>query len=139
MKKAVLVTLSVTTRVIVDVDDESKLSESEEQYAIEQAIDNVASNPHDYLTGDNLEKIEDDTEVPFGEGNSGSYDVFVNDIEWDLDGGDDDTNDTIELPKEVTYHLTEEEYKEYCEDPDYITDMLSDEFGFCVKSCSVEG
>ena len=147
MKKAVLVTLSVTTRVIVDVDDENKLSESEEQYAIEQAIDNVASNPHGYLTEDNLEKIEDDTEVPFGEGNSGSYDVFVNDIEWDLDefmdgiewdlDGDDD--DTIELPKEVTYHLTEEEYKEYYEDPDYITDMLSDEFGFCVKSCSVEG
>ena len=136
MKKAVLVTLSVTTRVIVDVDDENKLSESEKEYAIEQAIDNVASNPHGYLTGDNLEKIEDDTEVPFGDGMSGTYDVFVSDIEWDLNGDDDDT---IELPKEVTYHLTEEEYKEYCDDPDYITDMLSDEFGFCVKSCSVEG
>lgn len=136
MKKAVLVTLSVTTRVIVDVDDESKLSESEEQYAIEQAINNVAADPHGYLTGENLEKIEEDTEVPFGEGNSGTYDVFVNDIEWDLDGEDDDA---VELPKEKTYHLTEEEYKEYCDYPDYITDMLSEEFGFCVKSYSVEG
>lgn len=140
MKKAVLVTLSVTTRVIVDVDDENKLSESEEQYAIEQAIDNVASNPHGYLTEDNLEKIEDDTEVPFGEGMSGTYDVFVNDIEWDLDDEDyEDYDDIPALPQEVTYHLTEEEYKEYCDDLDYITDMLSDEFGFCVKSCSVEG
>ena len=40
---------------------------------------------------------------------------------------------------DTTYIPEYEEYKEYCEDPDYITDMLSDEFGFCVKSCSVEG
>ena len=137
MKKAVLVTLSVCTRVIVDVDDENKLSENEEQYAIEQAIDNVASDPYAYLTGDNLEKIEEDTEVPFGKGMSGTYDVFVDDIEWDLDDEDDD--DIPELPKEKTYSLTEEQYKEYCDDPDYITDMLSDEYGFCVKSCNVEG
>ena len=138
MKKAVLVTLSVTTRVIVDVDEENKLSENEEQYAIEQAIDDVASDPYGYLTGENLEKIEEDTEVPFGKGISGTYDVFVDDIEWDLDDEDED-DDIPELPKEKTYHLTEEEYKEYCDDPDYITDMLSDEYGFCVKSCNVEG
>lgn len=138
MKKAVLVTLSVTTRVIVDVDEENKLSENEEKYAIEQAIDNVASEPYSYLTGDNLEKIEEDTEVPFGKGISGTYDVFVDDIEWDLDDEDED-DDITELPKERTYSLTEEQYKEYCDDPDYITDMLSDEYGFCVKSCNVEG
>lgn len=138
MKKAVLVTLSVCTRVIVDVDDDNKLSENEEQYAIEQAIDNVASNPYAYLTGDNLEKIEEDTEVPFGKGNSGTYDVFVDNIEWDLDDEDED-DDIPALPKERTYSLTEEQYKEYCDDPNYITDMLSDEYGFCVKSCNVEG
>ena len=137
MKKAVLVTLSVCTRVIVDVDEENKLSENEEKYAIEQAIDNVASDPYGYMTNENLEKIEEDTEVPFGKGISGTYDIFVDDIEWDLDDEDDD--DIPELPKERTYSLTEEQYKEYCDDPDYITDMLSDEYGFCVKSCNVEG
>lgn len=141
MKKAVLVTLSVTTRVIVDVDDKNKLSENEEQYAIEQAIDNVASDPYGYLTGDNLEKIEEDTEVPFGKGMSGTYDVFVDDIEWDLDEESDELKGIAapNLPESVDYHFTEEEYKEYCDDPDYITDMLSKDYGFCVKSCNVEG
>lgn len=138
MKKAVIVTMEVSTRVIVDVEENGVgLSDNETRYAVEQAIDEIASNPTGYLTGDNLVKIKEDTEIPFGKGNSGTYVVNVTDIVWDVDDEDEECDD--ELPDKYDFHFTEDEYKEYLEDRDYITDLLSDMFGYCVESCNAEG
>lgn len=138
MKKAVIVTLQVSTRVVVDVDENGKINEENELLAIDEAIGHVKLNPDGYLCADNLVSIEEDKEIPFGEGDSGTYEVHVADIEWDID--DEDDEDVLdELPKEGTLVLTEEEYKEFCEDYDYVTDFLSDKYGYCVVSCSVEG
>ena len=48
--------------------------------------------------------------------------VTINDINWDTDG------EIISLPQEVVYVMEDDELQ----DPNYIADRLSDEYGFCV-------
>jgi len=48
----------------------------------------------------------------------------VTEIEWDTE------EDEIDLPKEVYINHDIEE--------DEIVDFLSDEYGWCIKSCSIE-
>jgi hypothetical protein len=52
--------------------------------------------------------------------------VFVvSDIHWDTDGED------IEIPKELTIQISEDEELEEDEIEEYISDKISDETGFC--------
>lgn len=53
----------------------------------------------------------------------------VTDIQWDTDGTD---FDVVGLPESVHINIPDDE------DEGAIADALSDEFGFCIKSLSVE-
>lgn len=61
MKKAVLVTFEITTRVVVDEEDVKN-----ENGVIENATWNIRDNLEGYLISDNVTSIVDDTECPFG-------------------------------------------------------------------------
>ncbi len=57
--------------------------------------------------------------------------IKVKNIKWDTDGM---SAKKLGLPKNVTFSVSDEEYKEILEDMDALTDKLSDEYGFCVES-----
>lgn len=71
MKKAFIVTISATTRVVVDVpkdkEDNSPMRD-DELFAIvtDAAIDKIVSNPRGYLVRENTEQIKEDRECPYG-------------------------------------------------------------------------
>lgn len=76
MKTAFLVDFDPRTRVVVEVPENFSLDKSWEEMTEEErtAFDNIIetarrqilANPQEYLTGDNLCQIEEDTECPFG-------------------------------------------------------------------------
>ena len=57
--------------------------------------------------------------------------VEVKHIKWDLDV--EDKKAELNLPTEYTFEI---EDKSLLEDYDFVTDVLSDRFGFCVESCT---
>ena len=57
--------------------------------------------------------------------------VEVKNIKWDLD--DNDKIEELNLPTEYTFEI---EDKSLLDDYDFVPDVLSDEFGFCVNSCT---
>lgn len=61
-KKAMLVTFSITSRVVVN---ESAMPEVEEEDAVKKAIENIKNNPDGYICYDNFDSIENDTECPY--------------------------------------------------------------------------
>lgn len=67
MKKAVLVTFSLTTRVVIDVNtsDDEDFSEEEYSEGVEKAMQNIASNPMGYLCEENVTDFVEDTELPY--------------------------------------------------------------------------
>ena len=134
MKKAVLVKFEIMTRMIVEADENGKVSESEKEFAVESAIGKIGDDIENYLCPDNLAEIADDTEVPFGKGNSGSWVVEVNDIEWDAT--DDEIEDNA-LPPDVDLHLTEEQLAELEKNNSLAADWVSEQYGFTVKSFTV--
>ena len=63
MKKAMLITFSLTTRVIVD----ENLSEEEmTDSAIAEAYKGIQDKINNRELGDNMTELEEDTEIPFG-------------------------------------------------------------------------
>lgn len=134
MKKAVLVKFEIITRMIVEADENGKVSEREEEFAVESAIDKIKGDIDNYLFADNLAEIKEDTEVLFGKGNSGSWVVEVNDIEWDAT--DDEIEDNA-LPPDVDLHLTEEQLAELEKNNSLAADWVSEQYGYTVKSFTV--
>lgn len=66
MKKAFLVTASVTTRVVIDVPENGKLDDVSYDMAVELAKDNLLRNLNsDYL--DCIEDVKEDFEMPYVE------------------------------------------------------------------------
>ena len=59
--------------------------------------------------------------------------VEVKNIKWDLDL--EDKKAELNLPTEYTFEI-EDKDKSLLDDYDFIPDVLSDEFGFCVDSCT---
>ena len=57
--------------------------------------------------------------------------VEVKNIKWDLD----DKTEKLNLPTEYTFEI-EDENKSLLDDYDFVPDVLSDRFGFCVDSCT---
>ena len=62
MKKAKLITFSITTRVLVDAD-----GTEEEQFdeAVKIARPKIVNNAKDVIMGDNVVEIDDDEECPY--------------------------------------------------------------------------
>lgn len=74
MKKAYLVTFSITTRVIADVSKEFDpnnsnliIPENHEYYSgiISEAAKHVIDCPEGYLSWDNIDDVSEDTECPY--------------------------------------------------------------------------
>lgn len=65
MKKAMLVTLSITTRVVVEADPKKGVGSLEEK-AINAAIEKINKNPKEYIIEDNVENICYDDKCPYG-------------------------------------------------------------------------
>lgn len=59
--------------------------------------------------------------------------VEVKNIKWDLDNND--KMEELNLPTEYTFEI-EDEDKSLLDDYDFVPDVLSDKFGFCVDSCT---
>lgn len=59
--------------------------------------------------------------------------VEVKNIKWDLDS--DVKMAELNLPTEYTFEI-EDKDKSLLDDYDFVPDVLSDEFGFCVNSCT---
>jgi hypothetical protein len=57
--------------------------------------------------------------------------VEVKNIKWDLDSKD--KMEKLNLPTEYTFEI---EDKNLLDDYDFVPDVLSDRFGFCVESCT---
>ena len=57
--------------------------------------------------------------------------VKVKNIKWDLDSKD--KMEKLNLPTEYTFEI---EDKNLLDDYDFVSDVLSDRFGFCVESCT---
>jgi hypothetical protein len=57
--------------------------------------------------------------------------VEVKNIKWDLDSKD--KMEKLNLPTEYTFEI---EDKNLLDDYDFVPDVLSDKFGFCVESCT---
>lgn len=55
--------------------------------------------------------------------------VEVKNIKWDLE----DKKEELNLPTEYTFEI---EYKNLLDDYNFVPDILSDRFGFCVESCT---
>lgn len=55
--------------------------------------------------------------------------VEVKNIKWDLE----DKKAKLNLPTEYTFEI---EDKNLLDDYDFVPDVLSDKFGFCVESCT---
>ena len=76
MKTAFLVDFNPRTRVVVEVPDNFSIDKSWEKmteeehdaydYIIQRAREQILMSAEEYLTGDNLSQIEEDTECPFG-------------------------------------------------------------------------
>jgi len=62
MKKAMLVTLAITTRVVVEGDSVESLEEN----AVNAAVEKMRDNPREYIIADNLEAVVFDDECPYG-------------------------------------------------------------------------
>ena len=58
--------------------------------------------------------------------------VEVKNIKWDLDL-EDKKMEELNLPTEYTFEI---EDKSLLDDYDFVPDVLSDRFGFCVESCT---
>ena len=121
MKKAFLVTANVTTRVVIEVEND-KLNGEEYDVLVAKAKERLINN----LTDDYLNCIEDvreDKECPYDkETDEETIKVYVN---WETDGY---SLEELGLPNEVDVPKDIEE-----ED---IADWLSDEYGFLVNSFS---
>ena len=59
--------------------------------------------------------------------------VKVKNIKWDLDSND--KMEELNLPTEYTFEI-ENRHKFLLDDYDFVPDVLSDKFGFCVDSCT---
>ena len=59
--------------------------------------------------------------------------VVVKNIKWDLDL--EDKKAELNLPTEYTFEI-EDKDKSLLDDYDFIPDVLSDKFGFCVDYCT---
>lgn len=60
--------------------------------------------------------------------------LYATDINWETDGYEvDGLPEEVEIPTDI-----EKNYYEFDEDDGVITDYLSDEFGFLVKSYEIE-
>ena len=71
MKKAFIVTISATTRVVVDVPKDkvdNSPNRDDELYALvaDTAIDKILANPRGYLVRENTEQMKEDFECPYG-------------------------------------------------------------------------
>lgn len=64
-KKAYLVSFLPTTRVIVDVDDDSLSSDKDFEKVLFAARDKIKSNIDGYLDYGNFDKIQPDYESPY--------------------------------------------------------------------------
>ena len=62
MKKAMLVTLSITTRVVVEGENIEDCKDA----AVCTAVDKIYHNPKEYIIGENLENVCEDNECPYG-------------------------------------------------------------------------
>jgi len=62
MKKAKLITFSITTRVLVD-DGESEEKQFDE--AVKSARAKIMDNAKDVIHGDNVVELDDDEEMPY--------------------------------------------------------------------------
>lgn len=58
--------------------------------------------------------------------------VVVKHIKWDLDV--EDKKAELNLPTEYTFEI-EDKDKSLLDDYDFVPDVLSDKFGFCVDYC----
>jgi len=63
-KKAVLVSFSIMTRVVVDNPSDVPSSQIEDA-AIKKALEKIRKDPYSYITGDNCDEVSDDTEDPY--------------------------------------------------------------------------
>lgn len=70
---------------------------------------------------ENNTKLVDNTEIKS---------IIVNGIDWDIDCVDWENEQGVNLPSKTMIEVEEK----YLNDPDYIADKLSDEYGFCVNS-----
>lgn len=59
--------------------------------------------------------------------------VEVKNIKWDLD--DNDKVENLNLPTEYTFEI-EDENKYLLDDYDFVPDVLTAKFEFCVNSCT---
>lgn len=55
--------------------------------------------------------------------------IKVKGIKWDTDGV---SIEELGLPTDVTFSVDDDKYQDILDNPDTITDMLSDEYGYCV-------
>ena len=121
MKKAFLVTANVTTRLVIEIEND-KLNGEEYDMLVAKAKERLINN----LTDDYLNCIEDvreDKDCPYDkETDEETIKVYVN---WETDGY---SLEELGLPSEVDVPKDIEE-----ED---IADWLSDEYGFLVNSFS---
>ncbi len=68
MKKAVLVTFCVRTRVVIDVTTKDNEDFADEEYlnAALVAREKISQDPSGYLCVDNIDEMIEDTECPYG-------------------------------------------------------------------------
>jgi hypothetical protein len=71
MKKAYLVTLSITTRVVVDVPEDNCNAAVPEDCKscdsiLSEAAKHIKDDPDGYLIWDNVDEVVEDTECPYG-------------------------------------------------------------------------
>ena len=59
--------------------------------------------------------------------------VEVKNIKWDLD--DNDKIEDLNLPTEYVFEIAKT-HRFLLDDYDFVPDVLSDKFGFCVESCT---
>ena len=62
MKKAMLVTLAITTRVVVDGENLDELQDK----AVAAAVEKMNRQPDNYITDENLDQVVFDDECPYG-------------------------------------------------------------------------
>lgn len=62
MKKAMLVTLAITTRVVVEGDNLEELQDK----AVAAAVEKMGNDPREYITDENLDAVVFDDECPYG-------------------------------------------------------------------------
>jgi hypothetical protein len=67
-KYAFLISFTPMTRVVVDVEDPELKDIKEQMKVLEVAQQKMREAIKDYLNFDNLEILELDTEIPYGEG-----------------------------------------------------------------------